>query len=186
MRFGDDRALETQAAIALVNTAPERAGTELLGDVTALRGYLAEHSFSHQGTPHSNGSDLPAIHRLRERLDAALTADTVADAAEILNAIMTESGTVPRMTNHDGRPWHIDFHAVGTDIPRHLGAELATASAILLIGTGADRVRHCAAPDCNRILADLSRNGSRRYCVEGKCGNRMAVQAYRERRRSEH
>jgi len=47
-----------------------------------------------------------------------------------------------------------------------------------------DRVRRCAADDCDHVLVDLSRNRSKRYCDSRRCGNRLHVAAYRERRRA--
>ena len=41
----------------------------------------------------------------------------------------------------------------------------------------------CAAPDCDFVVIDLSRNRSRRFCDSG-CGNRANVAAYRARRRA--
>ena len=46
-----------------------------------------------------------------------------------------------------------------------------------------DRLGVCADPECDDVIVDLSKNRSRRYC-EGGCGNRAAVAAYRQRRRS--
>ena len=43
------------------------------------------------------------------------------------------------------------------------------------------RLRVCAGEDCVRVLVDLSKNRSRRYCDAG-CGNRANVAAYRARR----
>jgi predicted RNA-binding Zn ribbon-like protein len=43
-----------------------------------------------------------------------------------------------------------------------------------------DRLRRCAADDCDDVLVDLSKNRSRRFCDSG-CGNRMNVAAYRAR-----
>ena len=45
-----------------------------------------------------------------------------------------------------------------------------------------ERIRTCAADDCDAVLVDLSRNRSKRYCDVGNCGNRMNVNAYRARR----
>jgi predicted RNA-binding Zn ribbon-like protein len=44
-----------------------------------------------------------------------------------------------------------------------------------------DRLRVCAADDCDGVLVDLSRNGSKRFCSV-RCGNRMNMVAFRERR----
>ena len=42
------------------------------------------------------------------------------------------------------------------------------------------RLRECDAPDCDGVLLDLSRNGSKRFCSI-RCGNRMNMIAFRER-----
>ena len=42
------------------------------------------------------------------------------------------------------------------------------------------RLRLCGAPDCDGVLIDLSRNGSKQYCSV-RCGNRMNMIAFRER-----
>ena len=44
------------------------------------------------------------------------------------------------------------------------------------------RLKTCAAPDCEAVLIDLSRNRSRRFCDTGNCANRQHVAAYRERK----
>ena len=48
-----------------------------------------------------------------------------------------------------------------------------------------DRVRVCAADDCESVYVDFSKNGSKRYCDTGNCGNRMNVIAYRRRKAEE-
>jgi predicted RNA-binding Zn ribbon-like protein len=47
-----------------------------------------------------------------------------------------------------------------------------------------DRLKTCAAGDCDDVVVDLSRNRSRRFC-DGGCGNRENVRAYRDRRRTD-
>ena len=51
-------------------------------------------------------------------------------------------------------------------------------------GDERDRIRICAADDCEAVLVDFSRNRSKRYCDTGNCGNRANVAAYRARRAS--
>ena len=48
-----------------------------------------------------------------------------------------------------------------------------------------DRVRLCAADDCESVYVDFSKNGSKLYCDTGNCGNRMNVNAYRRRKARE-
>ena len=45
-----------------------------------------------------------------------------------------------------------------------------------------DRLRVCAAEDCEAVLIDLSKNRSKRYCDTGNCANLAHVRAYRERK----
>ena len=49
-----------------------------------------------------------------------------------------------------------------------------------------DRLKICAADDCQAVLVDLSRNSSKRYCDTGNCGNRTNVAAYRARKRKQN
>jgi predicted RNA-binding Zn ribbon-like protein len=46
---------------------------------------------------------------------------------------------------------------------------------------GADRIRACAANDCDLIFYDESRSNNRRWCSMQRCGNRAKVRAHRER-----
>lgn len=63
-----------------------------------------------------------------------------------------------------------------------MGAEFAMALADLIRVGELRRLKICAAPDCEAVVVDLSRNRSRMFCETGDCGNRQHVAAYRERR----
>ncbi|HEY7050070.1 MAG TPA: CGNR zinc finger domain-containing protein, partial [Jatrophihabitantaceae bacterium] len=64
-----------------------------------------------------------------------------------------------------------------------LAAEAGMAFADLIRTGELDRLRICAADDCDAVLVDLTRNRSRIYCDTGNCGNRQHVAAYRARQR---
>ncbi|HEX4441927.1 MAG TPA: CGNR zinc finger domain-containing protein [Galbitalea sp.] len=54
--------------------------------------------------------------------------------------------------------------------------------AVGMFGTdNRERVRECAADDCELVFYDDSRAGSRRWCSMQRCGNRAKVRAYRSR-----
>ena len=55
------------------------------------------------------------------------------------------------------------------------------ALAFVLVAGERQRLATCDAPGCERVLVDLSRNRSRRYCDSRTCGNRLHVAAYRAR-----
>lgn len=58
-------------------------------------------------------------------------------------------------------------------------------SAADLLSSGLLRwVRGCAGEGCGRLFLDTSRNGQRRWCDMGACGNRAKVQQYRARRKA--
>ena len=63
---------------------------------------------------------------------------------------------------------------------------VAMALADLIRAGELRRLKTCAAPDCEAVLIDLSRNRSRMFCDTGNCGNRQHVAAYRERRSKDH
>ena len=47
----------------------------------------------------------------------------------------------------------------------------------------ADRIRECAADDCQLVFSDDSRSNNRRWCSMQRCGNRAKVRAHRARLR---
>jgi predicted RNA-binding Zn ribbon-like protein len=48
-----------------------------------------------------------------------------------------------------------------------------------------DRLKMCAADECQRVFYDRSKPGTRRWCQSTLCGNREKTRTYRERHRSE-
>jgi predicted RNA-binding Zn ribbon-like protein len=62
-----------------------------------------------------------------------------------------------------------------------LAVEAAMAFADVIRSGQFDRLRICAAVDCDDVLVDLSKNRSRRFCGTA-CANRVNVAAYRTRR----
>jgi len=53
----------------------------------------------------------------------------------------------------------------------------------LLTGQRVSRIRQCAAPDCQALFVDASKNGSRRYCSTAGCGTAERVRRFRARQR---
>ena len=79
--------------------------------------------------------------------------------------------------------WHLHLASPEDPLAKRMGAEMAMALADLIRAGELRRLKTCAAPDCDAVLIDLSRNRSRMFCDTGNCGNRQHVAAYRERRR---
>ena len=73
-------------------------------------------------------------------------------------------------------------HLMDADAVGRILVEVAMAFAEVIRADQWDRVRVCSADDCDAVYVDFSKNGSKRYCDTGNCGNRMNVNAYRRRR----
>ncbi|MFI6155383.1 CGNR zinc finger domain-containing protein [Kitasatospora sp. NPDC051170] len=177
---------DTECALSilvdLLNTAPEVCGDEKLPDVAALDGFVIRNEVSEIDSLTEH--DLHRVHELRTRLREVFATESTEDAAELVNAIVTDAGTTPRLVNHDHHGWHVHYFAPHAAIGDHLAAELAMALVFILMAGERERLRRCEAPDCARVFVDLSRNRSRRYCDSRTCGNRLHVAAYRARQRS--
>ena len=174
MVFAHDTTAALQAAVALVNSAepPDTMTTE-----KQLDAFFADHDYS--GTRHPG--DLQPVRALRAPLRDLLTGDRD-EAVRILNQILAERRAVPALVRHDG--WDYHLHAIDADAPLADRIAVETAMAMLdLVRTDElGRLSVCAEPTCDGLVLDLSRNRSRRFCSTA-CGNRVAVAAYRARKR---
>lgn len=178
MKFAHDTEPSLLMAADLVNSG--YGGEERLGTVTALKDYLRLHEFT--GWSSADSGDLEPIHELRRDLALAWAADNADQVAGIVNDLLAATPQQPRLTRHGSWDWHLHFTPDDAPIPVRLRAESAMALVDLVRSGNVDRLKTCAADDCDRVLVDLSKNRSRRFCTEGNCGNRTHVAAYRERR----
>lgn len=180
MHVAHDVARSLTLAVDLVNSRAN--GEEALPDLAALRTFLDEHDVS--GSRGLTADDLEEVHALRPRLRAVWTARDMRTAAAVVNGMVAEAGALPQLTDHDGYAWHLHWTAPSARVASRLAADAGMALAEVLRDDGAGRLQSCAAPECEAVFVDLSRNRSRRYCDTGNCGNRMHVAAYRARLRS--
>ncbi|MEZ5214908.1 MAG: CGNR zinc finger domain-containing protein, partial [Microbacterium sp.] len=106
-------------------------------------------------------------------------------AVPLVNAMLRDGRALPQLVIHDGFDWHI--HATEPDAPLSVRmlVEAAMAFVDVIRSDQWDRVRICEADDCASVYVDFSKNGSKRYCDTGNCGNRMNVIAYRRRKAEE-
>lgn len=180
MRFTHDTELTLRAACVLVNS--DRVDGEQLADQAGLDSYLE--GFGWTGRRDRDAAELSAVQRLRARLGAIWTgADDEARTVEAVNALLADTHAAPWLTRHPEMPeWHLHLASTDDPLARRMGAEMAMALADLIRADELRRLKTCAAPDCEAVLFDLSRNRSRMFCDTGNCGNRQHVAAYRERR----
>jgi predicted RNA-binding Zn ribbon-like protein len=187
--FAHDTTAALVLAADLVNTAPGR-GTqaEALVDAAALDAFLGEHEVVPRRV--AVPADLAAVRALRSRLLAAWEAASAAPAAEtaipglaaVINELLDDSDARPWLVDHGGGwGWHLHVTRPDAPLVHRIAAQAAFAFADLVRIGETDRLRRCAAPGCQAVLVDLSRNRSRLYCDTGNCGNRQHVAAYRAR-----
>jgi predicted RNA-binding Zn ribbon-like protein len=176
--FAHDTEVALQAAAGLVNTA--RGGREDLPDVAALDRFVAEWRWT--GDRARDAAELDGVRALRARLTAIWDMDTD-EAAAFVNQLLRERSALPQLVKHDGWDYHI--HATSSQAPLadRIAVEAAMAFADVIRGGELERLRACAAVDCDDVHVDLSKNRSRRFCSV-TCANRVNVAAYRQRRAS--
>ena len=182
MTFAHDTQMALAAAAALVNTDPVGgSGEDTLTSREDLARFLDEQGW--YGVRLGDGSELEAVRALRPELRALWHLEEV-PLVDRLNEILVAAQALPQLVDHDGLGWHV--HAVPQHAPldQRMAVEAAMALIDVVRSGELDRLKTCAAEDCEDVVVDLSRNRSRRFC-EGGCGNRENVRAYRDRQRAD-
>jgi len=180
MTFAHDTEMALAAAAALVNTDPGGgSGEDTLRTSGDLWRFLDDHGWF--GGRSGVEVQLDAVRALRPRL-RELWALEETELVPVLNQILIEAEALPQLVDHDDLGWHI--HAVPQEAPlaTRMAVEAAMAFVDVVRSGELDRLKTCAADDCEDVVVDLSRNRSRRFCESG-CGNRENVRAYRDRRK---
>ena len=96
--------------------------------------------------------------------------------------MLAEGRALPRLVKHDDWDYHLHVVPDQSPLARRMAVEYAMAMVDVVRTQQLDRLRICAASDCEDVYVDLSKNRSRRFCST-TCGNRSNVAAYRARRR---
>ncbi|KOV83344.1 Zn-ribbon-like protein [Nocardia sp. NRRL S-836] len=164
----------------MCNTEPpaSRSGEDELATVDQLADLLVR--FGYSGRIDHDEAELHDVHRARSLLRHVWTLSRD-DAVEAVNKMLRDAKALPRLVRHDALDWHM--HATEPDSPlaERIRVEAALALIDVIRMNETDRLRICAADDCTGLLLDLSRNGLKRFCSV-RCGNRMNMIAFRERR----
>jgi predicted RNA-binding Zn ribbon-like protein len=151
-----------------------------LDNLDELDGFLARWGFT--GSRQHDQPELEAVQALRPRLRQVWFEDKDG-AVTLVNALLRQGSALPYLMKHD--EWDYHLHATSADQPLadRMMVEAAMAFVDVIRTDELDRLRVCAADDCDDVVVDLSKNRSRRFCERG-CGNRANVAAYRARKRS--
>lgn len=175
MLFTHDTELALAGAAALVNTTDGAA--DQLADAAGLADFVRAWGWT--GELRGDRAELAAVRALRPRLRQLWHADEDA-AVEIVNGLLRDARALPQLVKHDA--WDYHLHATPADAPLvdRMAVEAAMALIDVIRHKRLDRLRTCAAQNCERVMVDLSKNGSRRFC-DTACANRTNVAAYRAR-----
>jgi predicted RNA-binding Zn ribbon-like protein len=168
--------------VDLVNTLPGYDDDDTLQTPDDLARFLSENPYT--GSIALDDEEVAAVRQVRGRLRALWDVDR-AGAVPLVNAMLADGEALPRLVIHDEYDWHIHATSDDSSLATRIMVEAAMAFVDVIRSDEYDRVRLCAADDCDAVYIDYSKNGSKRYCDTGNCGNRMNVIAYRARKARE-
>lgn len=179
MHFAPDTEEALAFTVALVNTVAgaSRTGVDELGDPASLTALLDEHGYS--GRFDRDEAELEAVRATRALFRAVFAMDRD-DAVVAVNQMLQDATALPQLVRHDAFDWHLHATALDAPLDVRMRAETGLALVDVLRSNEQGRLRECDAPDCEGVLIDLSRNGSKRFCSV-RCGNRMNMVAHRAR-----
>jgi predicted RNA-binding Zn ribbon-like protein len=179
LHFAPDTEASLAFTVDLANTVAgaTKSGTDELASPAQLTALFRAHRFS--GRLDRSDAELAEVRQSRELLRRIWTLERDAAALEV-NTMLQSALARPRLMRHDGMDWHL--HATDPQAPlaERIRVEVALALVDVIRTDETGRLRACAAADCDGLLVDLSRNGSKRFCSV-RCGNRMNMIAFRER-----
>ena len=173
MAITKDTELSLRSALGLVDSARP----ETLRSVADLDAFCETYHFT--GSRQRTLTEVREVRAARPALRFLLTARDQQGASAI-NSVLRDAGAIPQLARHDGLGWHL--HAVAEDAPLAVRILVETAMAMSELHRSAecDRISSCEASGCDKLVLDLSRNRSKRFCST-TCGNRMAAMHYRQR-----
>jgi predicted RNA-binding Zn ribbon-like protein len=150
-------------------------------DQAAVAEALTAIGYPPQSVPPADDSRrlVQLAHRMRTVFEAAHAGDLDAAAAEI-NALLIDTNARPQLDRGRDRPWSLHFHGPDEQLANGWAAGCAAGLALAVGSDLAGRLGVCAAPNCDRVFVDVSKNGQRRFCSP-QCQSRVKAAAHRAR-----
>lgn len=180
MLFAPDTEESLAFVVALANTdaGASRGGDDELATVDQLADLLTRYSYT--GRFDRDEAELHDVRQARSALRQVWTLDRD-EAVVPVNGMLRDANALPFLTRHGAVDWHL--HATPPEAPlaERIRVEAALAFIDVIRMNEMGRLRVCEADGCTGLLLDLSRNGLKRFCTV-RCGNRMNMIAFRERR----
>jgi predicted RNA-binding Zn ribbon-like protein len=188
----------TRLWLDFVNTdaAAQMPGGDLLRDFEALLTWLQQQLAVDEERaagirrravlqPAAAAATLVDARRVRAALRALAergeTSERVRDDAVVeINRVLGRSAGTRRLDPDPDGGYARSFVPTG-DAFAGLMIPIVESAADTLIGEELPRVRRCADPRCHRVFLDSTKNGLRRWCDMGTCGNRAKAARHRAR-----
>ncbi|MFF1501367.1 CGNR zinc finger domain-containing protein [Streptomyces sp. NPDC058316] len=126
-------------------------------------------------------ADLRALRDAAVRMSGILAASDTDRAAVVLNEMLAECATAPRLSRHDGHPWHLHVDHHDADWADWFLASSALALAQILTEHGRATWGECAASNCHNFYLGTGPGSPRRYCST-TCASRARVAEHRRRK----
>ncbi len=106
------------------------------------------------------------------------------DAVVEINRVLGRSAGTRRLDRHADGGFMRAFVPTG-DAFAGLMIPIVESAADSLVGSELPRVRQCADSRCHRVFLDGTKNGLRRWCDMGTCGNRAKAARHRAKGRAQ-
>ncbi len=188
MRFDSHVERLLEATVALVNLASPGeahgaayeppAGDDLVRGVADATSSPERRS---RPTATEAGALLAVVPQVRDVFEAA-DRDDLAAAASVVNDLLAATAARPRLDSDDEGRYQLHFHGPDDGFVRGWQAGLASGLAMAVGSDLGGRLGVCAAPACDRVYVDGSKNGTRRFC-SARCQSRVKAAAHRARTR---
>jgi len=169
---------DLQLVIDFVNTLDLEEGTDELETPSSVAAWLSDRNLLDGAAQDVDAGHHARSIELREALRAAIVAHNGGDP--------DPHSTRELERTAEGGQLSVRFEADGTVTlaPRAGGMEGTLARLLVPVARAAadgswQRVKGCAADDCQWAFYDQSRNHSARWCDMAVCGNRTKVRTYR-------
>ena len=94
--------------------------------------------------------------------------------------LLIDTNARPQLDRGKDRPWSLHFHGPDEHSPTAGPPDVPPVSPLALGSDLAGRLGVCAAPQCDRVFVDVSRNAQRRFCSP-QCQSRVKAAAHRAR-----
>jgi predicted RNA-binding Zn ribbon-like protein len=145
---------------------------------------LRSYAKQHEGEARQSFRKLIALREALFRAFSAIAQEKLAGPADLgLLSNCAVEALQHRSLERANGGYRWEWRSEGSPLDRILWAA-AQSAADLLTSEQLKIVRYCAAPDCEWLFLDHSRNRSRRWCDMTSCGNREKARRHYQRAQS--